>query len=118
MTRCKTCGQEIIKRRTNQANRALHLFYTQLAEVLNEAGLEIRTTLKEDFDVPWSALTVKEFLWRPLQKSYMQEQSTTRLTSKAIDVIYNTLVRELGTRKGIEVPPFPSIETLMNYENH
>lgn len=114
--RCKHCNQEITKKRTSKQNRALHLWYTQLAEALNEAGFDIRRTIKEDFDIPWSPLTVKEYLWRPIQKIYMKEHSTKRLKTKDIDVIYDIINREIGQRTGIDVPMFPSIDMLMEKE--
>src|SRR3990167_3370994 len=57
-----------IQQRTPQQNKGLHLFFTQLAEALNLAGLEMKVVLKGDTQIWWTLETVKEYLWRPLQK--------------------------------------------------
>ena len=33
----------------------------------NDAGLDMRHTIREDVDMPWTQSSVKEYLWRPLQ---------------------------------------------------
>lgn len=107
------------KQRTDQQNKALHLFFTQLAEELNSAGLDMRKTLKPEVDIPWSGKTIKEYLWRPIMKAQLGKESTTELTTKEIDLVFDTINRHLGEKFGIHLD-FPSIETLMfqqtNYE--
>ena len=98
------------KLRSNQANKALHLFFTLLADELNNAGLDMRKTLKPGIDIPWSANTIKEYLWRPIQISQLQKQSTTELTTSELTQVYDVLNRHLGERFGLFVP-FPSYET-------
>lgn len=110
---CKACGQKIIKRRTSQQNRAMHLFFKQLSEVLVESGMDVRTTLKTDFDLPFSPELVKELLWRPVMKAYKKKNSTTQLATTDIDKIYDIIARELGEKHGLEIPMFPSIESLI-----
>ena len=56
------------KKRSDQQNKALHVLFELLAEKLNESGLDMRKTLKESIDIPWTKDTVKNFLWRPIQK--------------------------------------------------
>lgn len=97
------------KQRTPRQNRALHKFYGMLAVSLNEAGLDMRRTLKPGVDIPWTAETVKDYLWRPIQSAQLEKDSTTELTTKDIDAIYDTLNRHLGEKLGVHVP-FPSID--------
>lgn len=101
-----------MEKRTNQQNRALHLFFTHLAKELNEAGLDMRRTLKEEVAIPWNADTVKDFLWRPIQLAQVQKESTTELSTKDIDAIYDTLTRYLGEKHGV-FTEFPSINGLL-----
>lgn len=54
------------KQRTYLQNRSLHLFFTELANALNEAGLDMRKTLNPDVEIPWNSQSVKEHLWRPI----------------------------------------------------
>ena len=99
------------KQRTQQQNRALHLWFRHLAEELNAAGLDMRATLKPEISIPWTGETIKDFLWRPVQKAQLKKESTTELTTSEIDVIWETLNRHLGEKFGVHVP-FPSIEEL------
>jgi hypothetical protein len=101
--------------RTRQQNKALHLYYTFLANALNDAGLDMRKTLKPEIEIPWTPETVKEFLWRPIQRAQLQKESTTELTTKELDEVLETLSRHLGEKFGLSVP-FPSIEEVMNRE--
>jgi hypothetical protein len=79
---------------------------------LNEAGLDMRRTLKPEIDISWTQGTVKEYLWRPVQLAQLQKESTTELTTTEIDDVFNTINRHLGEKFGLHVP-FPSIEDLI-----
>ena len=109
---CEKC-KEPIKKRTSLQNRSLHKYFELLSEALNEHGFEMQKVLK--VDVPWSPLTVKEILWKPLQEAYKLERSTTKLSTKDIDKIYDTLNRVIGERTGVHVP-WPCIDNLIDYE--
>lgn len=100
------------KQRTLKQNRALHLLFKHLADELNEAGLDMRKTLKPNVQIPWNGGTVKEYMWRPIMKTQLQKKSTTELTTKDIDEVFDTINRHLAIRFGLHVP-FPSIESLM-----
>lgn len=100
------------KIRTDKQNRALHLYFTHLAEALNENGLDMRKTLKPSIEIPWTPKTVKDYLWRPIMKAQVMKESTTELTTKEIDLVFDTLNRHLSEKFGLSVP-FPSIEELM-----
>ena len=99
------------KQRTSRQNRALHKFFTQLATALNEAGLDQRKTLAPEIEIPWTPAAVKNMLWRPIQSVQLQKVSTTDLTTKEIDLVYDTLNLFLG-KHGIHVP-FPSFLDIM-----
>ena len=99
------------KQRTIQQNKALHLYFTLLAEALNDAGLDMRKVLKPEVDIPWTSITVKEFLWRPIQSLQLGKRSTTELTTKDIDTIFDTVNRHIA-KHGVHIP-FPSIEEVM-----
>jgi hypothetical protein len=100
------------KQRTLKQNRALHLMYEHLAQELNDAGWDMKRTLKQEIDIAWTKESVKEYLWRPIQELMLKKKSTTELTTKDIDKVMNTLIRHLGEKLGIEIR-FPSVETLM-----
>lgn len=99
------------KTRTDKQNRALHLYFTQLAEALNDSGWDMRKLLKKEIDIPWTALTVKNDLWREIQKPLIGVKSTTELKSNEIDKVYDVLNKLIGERTGVFIP-FPCIEEL------
>ena len=98
--------------RTTQQNKAIHLWFDKVAQELNEAGLDMRVVLKENIPIDWTKKNVKEYLWRPVQEAYTKEHSTTKLTTKDIDKIYDFLNRHLSEKFGLFVQ-FPSIEELI-----
>jgi hypothetical protein len=96
------------KQRTITQNAALHLFLTRLAEVLNDAGFDMRRTLKHDAEIPWNPSSAKEFLWKPIQRALTQKTSTTEITTVEPTVIHETLCRHLGQKLGVVCPEWPS----------
>ena len=107
---------DTIEIRTGQQNRALHLFFSVLAEELNLAGLDMKLALK-DFpaNIPATKINVKEDVWKPIQLAMFNKKSTTELEKNEIDKVYDTIVRFFG-EKGFEVPRFPNAEDLEHYE--
>ena len=101
------------KPRTESQNKALHLYFTQLAEMLNESGLDMRKVLRPSISIPWSGETIKEYLWKPVMEFQLQKSSTTEMTTKEIDQVYDTINRHLGETFGIHVE-WPSLESLIN----
>ena len=102
--------------RTLQQNKALHKWFKLLSDTLNEAGLDIKATLSQKIEHPWTPSLVKELMWRPTMKSYIQKKSTTRMTTKDIDPILDIIIKYLGENHGLDTPNFPSIKTLIEYE--
>lgn len=98
--------------RTRQQNKALHVLFQLLANTLNEAGLDMRKTLRPTVEIPWSGPSVKEFLWRPIQEAQLQKRSTTELTTVEIDQVFDTINKHLGERFSLHVP-FPSIDEII-----
>lgn len=100
------------KRRTISQNRALHLWYEQLAKTLNEEGKSMQMVLnKFVVDAPVTKNSVKELIWRPLQEALLGKISTTELLKKEeIDQVYEALVKFFGQELEVQVPPFPSQE--------
>lgn len=103
-------------KRTTQQNRALHKFFTLLAEELNNAGLDQRKVLKPGVAIPWSGESIKSQIWKPIQQALYEKKSTTELLKKEeIDKIYNVINKHLSESfPGIEIPDFPSIESIIN----
>lgn len=100
------------KPRTLTQNRAAHLWFEMLAAELNDAGLSMLKTLKAEAEIPWTAVTVKEILFKQLMKAMLHKESTTQLTTKELTLVSETLIRYLGEKHSLETS-FPSIETLI-----
>jgi hypothetical protein len=109
------------KQRTAQQNRALHKYFELMADALNEAGLDMRVVLKPEVDIPWNKITVKEYLWRPMQKAQLDKKSTTELTTLEINEVFETMNRHLSSKFGkwsVHIP-FPSYENfLIDFEKY
>jgi hypothetical protein len=100
------------QQRTKQQNKALHVLFRLIAENLNEAGLDMRKTLKPEVEIPWSGESVKEYLWKPIQLAQLNKKSTTELTTVEIDQVFDTINRHLGEKFGVH-QQFPSIEEIL-----
>jgi len=96
--------------RTLAQNRAMHLYFKQVADALNSAGLDMKQVIK--VDVSWSIVSVKELIWKPIQKAILDKDNTSKLDKKDLDFVYHNLNRLLGEKFGIHVP-FPSLESLL-----
>ena len=103
-------------RRTIQQNAALHLYFTLIANELNALGLDMRTFIRKEVELSWTPYSVKEYLWRPLQKHLTGKKSTAQLDkTEEINLIYDNLNRILIDRTKGEVSiPFPNIDALMD----
>jgi len=98
--------------RSPQQNKAMHLLFEMIAIELNDAGLDMRKTLKPEIEIPWTKDTVKEYLWRPVQKTQFMKKSTTELDDKEVGEVFETLNRWLAQRHGVSFE-FPSIEQVI-----
>jgi hypothetical protein len=110
-------------KRTTQQNKSLHVGFKLIADALNDAGHDMRKVLKPTVEIPWSDKTVKEYLWRPIQKAMLQKSSTTELEKQMeIDRVWDVVMRHLNTPKENGEPlldeyiPFPhDDEKISNY---
>lgn len=91
------------KQRTQAQNRALHKYLTMLSDALNDAGLDMKKTLKPDIDIPWTTDSAKDYLWRPVQKALTGKDSTTKPDTKEYIYIYEVLSRHMVDKFGINV---------------
>ena len=96
------------KQRTSSQNNALHVACGMLAETLNDAGADMVAVLKEGAEIPWTKESVKTHLWHPVQTAMFETDSTTKLTTKQVNEVYEVLIRHLGQRCGVTAPAFPT----------
>lgn len=101
--------EEVKKPRTSQQNRALHKWFIELSETLNEIGMEQQLTIGT-IDVPWTPELVKS-MYKKIARAQFDKGHTSELTTKELMQVSETLNRVLAD-KGIHVD-FPSIESLI-----
>jgi hypothetical protein len=101
-------------KRSSQQNRALHLFFTNIAFELNRLGLEFtfRGITGIEIQTTYTPEIVKDHLWKHLQMVMLGKESTTKLTTQDIEAIFLVLGKFFAER-GVVIE-FPSIETLIN----
>lgn len=105
----KSNCKHVNSRRTVDQNRAMHLYFAHVAQELNNAGLPIKETLSHyKVDLDWDERSVKELIWRPIQKALLGVTSTADLKkTQDIDRVYEHVNRFLGEKLGVHVP-FPN----------
>ena len=107
-------GQKIIvtkmqsgkSKRTGLQNSALHLYFNMLADALNDAGLDMIAVMSKLFKqpaLPWSPVAVKERLWREVQKHVYGTDSTTKLDTDQVSVVYEALNVATTQKLGVGV---------------
>ena len=89
--------------RTIPQNNSLHLFCKMVAEELNDAGYTVNMVMKENWDVSWTAGLVKELIWKGFLKAKYNKDSTTEMTTKEVDAVYNDININLAEKFGISL---------------
>jgi hypothetical protein len=93
--------------RTTAQNSALHLYFTHVSEALNELGIEHNYTgiSGKTLSLKYTQNLVKELIWRPIQITMFNLESTTEIGTNEINEIYDVINKFLS-EKGVYVP-FP-----------
>ena len=98
--------------RTDQQNKALHKYFSLLAEALNDAGYDMQHVLtQKQVSIPWSGDRVKDLLWREIQRAMLNKESTTELNRSEVSQVYEVLDRHISEKFGVHVE-FPSEDRL------
>jgi hypothetical protein len=103
--------------RSLKQNNSIHLFCKKLADELNGKGQYMQIVLKPTYELRWDTKTVKEHLWRPIQKATVQKQSTTELDTTEASKVHEQLMLALTEKLLIDYVDFPSEEQTENYYN-
>ena len=88
------------KIRTDLQNRALHLFFEQVANELNSLGITFNYTgLKGmEMELRFTKEIFKEFTWKPIQKVMFGTDSTKKLKRDQIDPIIEVINKFFADR--------------------
>ena len=102
--------KQVRESRTTQQNSSLHLYFTFIANELNELGMEFQY-----FGVTGKALSmkytphiVKDYFWKPIQLTLFDVETTTKLNSNQMNNIID-IVTKFFADKGVVIP-FPSLD--------
>ena len=110
---------EVIEKKTDKRtivqNSAMHKYFSLVATALNDAGLDMKQVIKAD--VEWSMFSVKEYMWKAIQKAILGKVSTTLLKKNEIDDVYLNMNRLTASKFGIDIP-FPSVESMIFTQNY
>lgn len=91
-------------RRTRKQNASMHILFEEIARELNNAGIDMRVLVK-NLQVSHTKESVKG-IWKAICEAKYGKKSTTELTSKEIDEVYDEFNRLLAEH-GIHIP-FPN----------
>jgi len=95
------------KKRTNPQNAALHLYFTMLADQLNNAGYTFTNYL--GIEIPFTMELIKESIWKPTMFEMFNIKSTTKLTTKMINELIDVFSKHFGERQiYVEFPNWQS----------
>jgi len=94
--------------KTKSQRAAIHVLFQQIADGLNDSGLDMKRVLKQEVDIPWEKKTVKEYLWKPILEAMTLKTSTEKMSTVEPDKVYNVLARLLAEKHGFTCPPFPT----------
>jgi len=93
--------------RSEKQNNAMHLWFRQIAEELNDGGYHATHPFNNEVEVPFTEVLVKEMLYKPVIKAMYDKKSTAGLSGRELSEAAEVLVRWLAEHKGFLVP-FPS----------
>tara|TARA_R110000765_G_scaffold70025_1_gene135854 strand:+ start:137 stop:535 length:399 start_codon:yes stop_codon:yes gene_type:complete len=102
--------KQVRESRTTQQNSSLHLYFTFIANELNDLGMEFQY-----FGVTGKALSmkytphiVKDYFWKPIQLTLFNVETTTKLDTNQMNNIID-IVTKFFADKGVVIP-FPSLD--------
>ena len=105
-----------MEQRTKLQNKALHLFCNKLATELNSKGYYVQVVLKPTYELRWDTQTIKEHLWKPIQKALLNKGSTTELDTSEITKVHHELMVVLQDKlPELDFIDFPSQEQTESY---
>ena len=104
------------RKRTLKQNDSIHLFCSKLANELNGKGYYVQLVLKPTYELRWDTKTVKEHLFKPIEKALFKKESTTELTTDEVNKVHLQLMMALQDKlTELDFIDFPSQETTQSY---
>ena len=103
--------KKVNRTRSLQQNKALHLYFTFIADQLNDKNIEYewKGIKGMQMSCDYNTTIVKDFLWRPIQQQLFNKDSTTTITTQEINEVIDILSKAFA-HIGITIL-FPSYES-------
>lgn len=102
------------KQRTLLQNRALHKGFQEIADMLVENGISLQKAFK-NLEIRPTKESIKS-IFRQVANAKFEVTSTTELTTKQIDQVWEDVTKALSENIGVYFP-FPSYEQTDSYIN-
>lgn len=108
---CKTAiNSAEVKQRTKLQNRAMHLWFRQCAECLNDSGLDMLIFFERinfQLNLDWTDTAFKEKIWKYAQQDMLDKESTAELDTAEPSQICLLLTKAIAEQTGVTLPPWP-----------
>ena len=98
------------KTRSSQQNRALHLWFNQVADLLNNKGITFESIA--GLEAPFTGDYIKVNWFKPIVFAMFEKNTTTKLNTTEINQVFDVVSKHISEMTG-EFIEFPSFETLM-----
>lgn len=95
--------------RTLTQNKAMHKYFSLLANAFNDAGYTVEKVLTKPLNISWTEHLVKDILWRQVQEAMYGKKSTKELERVEVSKVYEEINNYTASSLGVHVP-FPSKE--------
>ena len=101
-----THGKEVTysikgNKRSGAQNAALHSMFRRLATQLNDAGFGIPHPFKKELEIPWTEVSTKELLYKPIVISMFGTDTSTALTKEELTHSVEVLLGRLAEITGV-----------------
>ena len=86
--------KQLQQKRSSLQNRALHLYFKMVSDEFISIGYDFHYTnpfTGEITALPYNKDLFKDYVWRPLQKTLCNKESTTEITTSEINLILESL---------------------------
>ncbi len=102
--------------RSLRQNKAMHKYFTMISTHLNDMNIEfVYEGLNDNsFTMPYTPQLVKDFFWRPIQRTLYGIESTTKLKRNELDKIID-VISGFFAKKGVYVE-FPTKDLMISAE--
>jgi hypothetical protein len=99
--------------RTDQQNKALHLWCRQSSRALNQDGITYQQVFEfivsRGIELPWdSDGKMFKYMFQQILLKVYGDDKTSNCDTTDYDPIYNGLIKLLGQEFGVTLPPWPN----------